>query len=174
LSLKNSVFITTLLVTATSNSYEKFLFPNFGGRLSITLSCLITLCFTLLTSSWFNYVQWRSFYYKIIKFTTVLKNPCSYVYISNIYVASEALKMDNEYFHTSQWTHRFVSLRRVPSLSCYFHSPFCSELACALTFLFHFLLRVFTVYSPSLVFSLVSTSQVLSSHYPYFRGTVNL
>jgi len=113
----------------------------------------------LLTSSWFNYVHWRSFYYNITKFTTVLKNPCSYVYISNIYVVSETLKMDNEYFHTTQWTHRFASLRRVLSLSCYFYSSFCSELAYALTFLFHFLLRVFTVYSPSLVFSLISTSQ---------------
>lgn len=132
------------------------------------------MCFTLLTSSWFNYIHWRSFYCNITKFTTVLKNPCSYVYISNIYGASEALKMDNEYFHTTQWTHLFVFLRRVFSLSCYFYSSFCSEPAYALTILFHFLLRVFTVYSPFLVFSLVSTSQVLSSHHPYFWGTVNL
>lgn len=121
-------------VTATGNSYEKFLLPNFGGRQCITLSCVITLCFKLLTSSWFNYVYWRSFYYNITKFTTLHKNPCSYVYISNIYSASETLKMDNEFLHTTQWTHRFASLRRVLSLSCYVYGLFCSELAYALTF----------------------------------------
>jgi hypothetical protein len=135
---------------------------------------IITLCFMLLTSSWFNYVHWRSFYYNITKFKTVLKNPCSYGYISNIYSASEALKMDNEYFHTTQWTHLFISLRRFLSILCYISSSLCSELAHTLTFLFHFLLRVFTVHSSSLVFSLVSTSQVLSSHYPYLWETVNL
>jgi len=36
------------------------------------------------------------------KFKTVLKNTYSYVYISNIYGASEALKTDNEYFRTTQ------------------------------------------------------------------------
>jgi hypothetical protein len=141
--------------------------PKFGGKQCITLSCVITLCFMLLTSSWFNYVHWRSFYYVITKFTTVLKNPCSYVHVSNIYGASEAQKMDNEYFHTTQWTHLSISLRRVRSLACYFYSSLCSEIAYDISFLFHFLRRVFTVYFSSLFFSLVSTSHILSSHYPY-------